>query len=208
MAAGLLLLVAAIVLTGYNLWDQHRAGEAAESVLGELNSAIHDKSTESEEEYRDDNSESTLPLPDEIEIPDYILNPGMEMPVIEIDGHDYIGVLSIPAISVDIPVMSEWSYPNLKIAPCRYYGSVYQGNFVIAAHDYSAHFGGLKKISVGDEVSFVDVSGNTFCFRVAEIEILKPTDIEIMTSSGWPLTLFTCTIGGQNRITVRCDSVG
>lgn len=198
IAAGLLLLAAAFALTAYNFLEQQRAKESSESVLGELAPVLKDKSAEIEEN-------KNIPSPNEIEIPDYILNPKMNMPVMEIGGQKYIGVLYIPAISVEIPVMSELSYSNLKIAPCRYYGSVYQDNFVIAAHNYSAHFGNLKNLSPGDEVTFIDVSGNAFLFRVAATEVLRSSDKEAMNSGDWPLTLFTCTVDGQSRVTVRCD---
>ena len=198
IAAGLLLLAAAFALTAYNFLEQQRAKESSESVLGELAPVLKDKSAEIEEN-------KNIPSPNEIEIPDYVLNPKMNMPVMEIGGQKYIGVLYIPAISVEIPVMSELSYSNLKIAPCRYYGSVYQDNFVIAAHNYSAHFGNLKNLSPGDEVTFIDASGNAFLFRVAATEVLRSSDTEGMNSGDWPLTLFTCTVDGQSRITVRCD---
>ena len=38
-----------------------------------------------------------------------------------------------------------------------------------------------------------------------EIETLKPRAIEEMDSGEWDLTLFTCTIGGSYRVTVRCE---
>ena len=63
----------------------------------------------------------------EEETPEYLRNPEMEMPVEEIEGNGYIGLLEIPALGLSLPVMSEWSYPNLKLAPCRYSGSAYTG---------------------------------------------------------------------------------
>ena len=38
------------------------------------------------------------------EVPDYVLFPDMEMPTIEVDGHDYIGTLSIPELGLELPV--------------------------------------------------------------------------------------------------------
>lgn len=55
---------------------------------------------------------------------------------IEIDGRLYIGIISIPDIEVELPVMSEWSYDNLNISPCRYSGTIKQRDIVIAAHNY------------------------------------------------------------------------
>ena len=60
-------------------------------------------------------------------IPDYVLYPNMEMSVETINGIDFIGVLRIPTLELELPVISEWNYPNLKSAPCRYSGSAYHG---------------------------------------------------------------------------------
>ena len=79
--------------------------------------------------------------------PLYELYPNMEMPVLQADGKSYIGVLDIPALGLSLPVMSQWSYPNLKLAPCRYTGSAYSGNLILAGHNYPSHFGGLQAAS-------------------------------------------------------------
>ena len=143
--------------------------------------------------------------PDEQVIPDYQLNPDMEMPEMEIEGNDYIGTLEIPDLDLSLPVMGDWSYPKLKIAPCRYNGSAYQGGLVIAAHNYSRHFGRLNQLQPGAQVKFTDIDGNVFEYKVAENQNLEPAAIEEMTDRGWDLSLFTCTLGGQSRITVRCQ---
>lgn len=188
---GLLLLAAALVLCVYNLWSDISARKAADAVLEKLNSDIPTRSADgfSQESY----------------IPDYILNPNMDMPEDEIDGRKYIGVLHIPALSLRLPILSAWSYPNLRVAPCRYAGSAYLDNLVIAAHNYQSHFGKLKNLSQGDEVTFTDVDGNVFFYQVVEMETLSPYATEEMTVGDWDLTLFTCTIGGQRRVTVRCE---
>ena len=59
-------------------------------------------------------------------IPDYVLNPQMPMPEETIDGRSYIGVLEIPSLSLQLPVIGSWSYAELREAPCRYAGSAYQ----------------------------------------------------------------------------------
>ena len=147
-----------------------------------------------------------LPIdPDEIEIPDYILNPKMEMPVTKANGQSYIGVLEIPALGVTLPVISEWTYARLKKAPCRYAGSAYTDDLVIAAHNYREHFGKLKQLDPGSRVIFTDAVGNRFEYRVVLTETLMPDDVEEMKSGEFDLSLFTCTVGGSYRVTVRCD---
>lgn len=195
IAAGLLLIAAALFLVGKNLFDEHKAGETASHVLTILKEEMP--------------SAEILENPelDQAEPPDYILNPDMEMPVIEVEGNSYIGVLEIPSFGLSLPTMSEWSYPRLKLSPCRYSGSAYTGNFTIAGHNYSTHFGPLKNLKSGDQIRFTDVNGRSFLYEVQTVETLEPTAIEDMLSDEWDLTLFTCTSSGQARIAVRCLKV-
>ncbi|MGN0115491.1 MAG: sortase [Acutalibacteraceae bacterium] len=136
---------------------------------------------------------------------DYKQNPSVDMPEIKIDGYDYIGILAIPRQKLRLPVASGWSNSAAKVALCRYDGSAYLDNLIIAGHNYSGFFSGLKSLNIGDEVTFTDANGNIFNYKVADMEILAAEDVDKMTSGGWPLTLFTCTVGGQSRIAVRCE---
>ena len=183
---GLLLIAAALFLTGYNLFDQMRAQRSAAQAAAQL--------------------AERLPQTTQTDVPDYLLTPEMEMPVETIDGVDYVGVLRIPALALELPVISQWSYPLLKIAPCRYSGSAYQNNLVLCAHNYASHFGNLKNLHIGAAVTFTDMDGNLFSYQVAELETLPPQATEEMENGDWDLTLFTCTVGGQSRVTVRCTA--
>uniref|UniRef100_UPI004027E28D sortase n=1 Tax=Mediterraneibacter faecis TaxID=592978 RepID=UPI004027E28D len=194
---GLLLFAAALALSVYNLWDGYRAEQSREKLLEEYRDKNQNISDEGEQAEESDG-----------QIPDYQLNPEMEMPKVmleELDGAACIGVLEIPKIDLKLPVLSEWSYPLLKKAPCRYSGSAYLDNLVIAAHNYRTHFGKLKELETGDEVIFTDAAGNRFEYKVAVVEALTPQSVEDMTSGEWALSLFTCTLDGKNRVTVRCD---
>ena len=97
------------------------------------------------------------------EVPDYMLYPEQEMPVSEIGGQDYIGILEIPSLQISLPVMSQWSYKNLKTAPCRYYGSAYKENMVIAGHNHRAHFGGLRSFIPGCTGKIYGYGGEWIC---------------------------------------------
>ena len=131
----------------------------------------------------------------------------MEMPVKTVDGIEIVGILRIPALELELPIISQWSYPDLQTAPCRYSGSAYLNNLILCGHNYSSHFGRLKELREGDIITFTDMDGNLFTYEMAERETLMPTSIEEMTSGDWDLTLFTCTVGGQSRVTVRCTLV-
>ena len=197
LAAGALFLAAALLLTGNNLVETYQAGQTSERLSQEVSSRIESHS-------QDADSLSQAALVGEEETPEYLRNPEMEMPVEEIEGNGYIGLLEIPALGLSLPVMSEWSYPNLKLAPCRYSGSAYTGNFTIAGHNYSTHFGPIGGLNAGDSITFTDMQGNRFAYEVQVVETLEATAVADMVSEEWDLTLFTCDLSGESRITVRC----
>lgn len=136
--------------------------------------------------------------------PPFVQYPEMEMPTKEIDGQTYIGKVEVPSLELSLPVISEWTYPRLKKAPCRYVGSIYSKDMVICGHNYDRHFGRLKELAVGDEVRFTDMDGNVFFYSVCGTEQLGKYAVEEMLAGEWDLTLFTCTKGGRMRVTVRC----
>lgn len=195
IATGLLLLAAALILTGKNFLEEKRAQKLSLSAAEELIEQIEEQTEEKGSAQKPNGT------------PDYIINPEIEMPVKKIDGLDYIGVLRVPALDLKLPVLSEWSYDNLTVSPCRYTGSVYLNNMVIAAHNYRSHFARLRTLQPGDKIRFTDVSSNRFDYEVIGTEILLPNQVEEMKNSDCDLTLFTCTFGGEYRITVRCRLV-
>lgn len=201
---GSVLLLAALSLSLYNISAEQKADISADQIYVQIEEArkLPEKSVPS---MPDNKPFEAVPTEELEDIPDYILNPNMDMPTTTISESFYIGTLDIPAIDKSLPIMKEWSYDGLLYAPGRYAGSIYLNNMVIAAHNYMAHFGAIKNLSQGDEVVFTDVDGNIFKYRVLGIEILNPDEIEEMTTGDWDLTLFTCTYGGAQRVTVRCE---
>lgn len=114
---GTLCLLAALGLTIWNLHTASRAQTAAATAVQELEPLLRAPAQQVSAEEPDASG------PAEPELPDYLLNPGMAMPVVVVDGVAYIGVLEIPALELTLPVTGEWSYDRLKIALCRYAGS-------------------------------------------------------------------------------------
>ena len=201
---GLLLIAAALFLVSYNVYGELRAEQAAKQAATQLDAYLP---AEAAPEAPTDPVEDQDPLvrDERTVIPDYVLSPNMEMPVETINGIDFIGVLRIPALELELPIISEWNYPNLKSAPCRYSGPAYLNNLIICGHNYTSHFGNLKNLNEGDLATFTDMDGNVFTYKMVERETLLPTSIDAMESGEWDLTLFTCTVGGQSRVTIRFE---
>ena len=130
-----------------------------------------------------------------------------QMQTVTVSGYESIGILTIPVLELELPVLTEWSYEKLKSAPCHYYGSCYEADFVIAAHNYPSHFGRLSQLQAGDLVIFTDVTGESYVYEVVLLETLEATATEEMISSGFDLSLYTCTLGGASRVTVRCKAI-
>ena len=188
MTIGLLLIAAAFLLMVYNIWESKKAENMSEEILNQI------KDEQDENVSSDDADEKPL----------YEIYPDMEMPVLTIDGVDFIGILTVPSLGLELPVAGNWSYPNLRRSPCRYKGSAYSNDMIIAGHNYSRHFGGLKNLAIGEEISFRDVDGHIFQYQVDDIETIPGTAVEDMDAGEWDMTLFTCTYGGKSRVTIRC----
>lgn len=188
--AGVLLMLSAAGLTAYNLYTEGAAGDTAAETMDTLTESVAE------------NAAHQLPEA----IPDYELYPEMDMPEETINGLNYIGYLSIPVLELNLPVITESTMPNLRVAPCRFSGSAYLENMVIGAHNYNTHFGRLKELNYGDRLAFTDMDGNMFAYEVADIEVLQPDQADYLQNGEYPLSLYTCTIGGRTRLTIRCSA--
>lgn len=205
--AGALCITAACVLVLGNLWEDRAAGRAAARAMESLRMiTVSESSTSIDNLPTGTTQENGTPEP---EIPDYVLNPGMPMPEETVEGRDYIGILTIPAAGLELPIQSAWSYPNLKASPCRFTGSVYTDDMIIAGHDYKTHFRALRSLTGGERVTFTDVDGNVFLYDVGLIETIGGTDVDGLTgdTNTWDLTLFTCTTDGASRVVVRLNKI-
>ena len=186
---GLLCIIIALLLSIYNLYHTWNAHIQSNLAVNEIIPSL---------EYE--------PLV-QGEIEDYILNPDMDLPKKEINGKEYVGILQIPALNLELPVLSQCTDSNLNIAPCRYTGTCYKSHFVIGAHNSYYHFGNLKQLKEGDNIVFIDMKDRVFEYQVVGIEILMPNQGIELENEDWDLSLFTCTWAGYSRVVVRCLKV-
>lgn len=193
VTVGAVLILSALLLFFHNRQEDVQAGQEAESLLENVEAVIETKKIKVPViSTQLDAAPSAMPL-------------DPQMPVVMLDGYEYVGYVEIPVLGLKLPVMSEWDYNRLKLAPCRQFGSSRTDDLVIAAHNYESHFGHLKDLSVGDTVTFTDMEGivNTYC--VEKIETLNPNEVDAVQNSGYDLVLYTCTKGGKTRVTVFCN---
>lgn|GEM_PF-193198 len=225
---GAVLIGSALLLFSYNRQQETAAGIAAEEKLEKLRGRIDTVSVETvpedipippipeeavgevfepEEETEvppeTQPAEEILPEPEETEpVETKPIETEQEEPRLEIDGYEYIGYLYIEAIQVEVPVMSDYDYQRLDIAPCRQFGSVQTDDLVIAGHDYRRHFANIGKLQKGDKILFTDVNGTDYEYAVEKTETLAADAVDAVQNSGSGLVLYTCTYTGTSRITV------
>ena len=192
ITSGVLLLVAALLLTFYYITVEKKADASIDAITEEMAGMLD---TEDEEPSTDEKALESLLAE-------------REMPTFEIDGNLYIGELLIPTFDMTLPILAEYDYDMLNVAPCRFSGSVYQNNMVLAGHNYQKHFSPVRWLRLGSEIDFVDAEGKKYRYELSSVEILQPDELEALTTKDdWDLTLFTCTMGGRSRYTARCTRI-
>ena len=99
MLCGMVLLLSSLGLFLSNRREAENAELQSSILLPQLVDMAQQPETQ---------EETRLPEP---EIPEELLTPeDVKMEEVEIDGHVYIGYLSMPTVELELPIMSDWSY--------------------------------------------------------------------------------------------------
>lgn len=99
------------------------------------------------------------------------------------DGTSYytIGVINIPSINVNYPILSTYTDELLKIAPCKFHGPNPNevGNLCIAGHNYrnSKFFSKVPNLQLGDTIEITDLSGRMLTYTVYDKFIVNPDEL-------------------------------
>lgn len=186
MALGGLCILGALTLLLHNRNEDQRAARAVAAALPQVREAIA--------------RHEALPTPS---APPAEEEPE-EMEESVVDGYSYIGYLAIPTLELELPVMSQWDAEGLKLAPCRQFGAVGSNDMVIAGHNYKSHFGPLHRLNVGEQVAFTAIDGSVYTYEVGTVDAIAATAVEEVKNSEWDLVLYTCTLGGKERVAVGC----
>ena len=201
--AGALLIGGALALYGANRAEDEKAGAAAVETAAVLQQEIEKAQTQHMETAPLEQPEDVSPEPSmDAPVEDAETQPA---PVAMVGSYEYLGVLSLPSLGLELPVMADWDYERLKLAPCRQFGSAETDDLVIAGHNYIGHFANLEMLKAGDSVTFTTMDGAVNTYVVANTDIIDPEDTEKVSESGYALTLYTCTYGRQSRVTVYCE---
>lgn len=134
-------------------------------------------------------------------------NPGdysdTAMPVLALEGRDYVALLQVPAFGVSLPVAHDWS-SNLSAGPCRFWGSAYDGTLIIGGSHREGHLDFCCRLDIGEKMTVTDMAGTRFTYEVARIERGPHADPQRLLAGEWDLTLFVRDSGTTDYILVRC----
>lgn len=208
LIAGLILLAAASVFYLLNERQDEMAGQTAGILLEQLqlNESFGPETDAPVPSATPDNAPTVSSAPAEEQPSAEPVEPSAEpstMPVKLISGYESVGVLRIPSLGMELPVLDNWDYDRLKLAPCRYTGTAAGGDLILMGHNYRSHFKPLYQVEPGAEVEFTDVNGVCYSYVVDRIDTIRGTEREKLPAD-YELSLFTCTPGGQSRLVVRC----
>lgn len=132
------------------------------------------------------------------------------------DGTVYytIGVINIPSIKVNYPILSTYSDALLKISPCKFHGPNPNevGNLCIAGHNYknSKFFSKVPNLKNGDKIEIKDLSGRTITYSVYDKFIVDPDELECtsqLTNGKREVTLITCTNDNKRRYIIKAREI-
>lgn len=200
MLLGVVLIAGAALLFCSNRQEDQEAGEFSDVMLIQIQEQIQ------QERAKDVTEAYTEAYLDNVPI-EFLEAEDLVMTEKEVNGYACIGYIEIPDLNLQLPVISDWSYPKLKISPCRFYGTARGEDLVIMAHNYKTHFGKISTLAEGAAVRLTDMDGKVWDYQVVAKDILDPYDMEDMIAGEYDLTLFSCTPGGKQRVTIRCDRI-
>lgn len=129
----------------------------------------------------------------------------MTMARMELDGKDYVGILTVPAYDVRLPVYADWEPELVFQHPCRYMGSMHDGTLIIGGSDTPGQLDIMKQISMGDTVCMTDVTGARYRYEVAQIILTEDVSTQALCEGAYPLVFFARDTYGLHYTVVRCQ---
>lgn len=130
------------------------------------------------------------------------------------DKYYSIGLISIPKIGLNYPILNKTTEELLKISPTRFWGKDPNevGNLCIAGHNYrnNLFFSKVPQLQKGDIIEIKDLLGNIVQYSIYDKYIVRPEDTSSTsqyTDGKKEVTLITCTNDSVDRIIVKAREV-
>ena len=125
----------------------------------------------------------------------------ISMPMVEIDGVNFIGLIEIPSCNVELPIYSEWDNRQIFKTPCRYTGSVYDGTLIIGDNDRLF----VKQLNINDSIIITDMNGYQYTYSIDTIEKINDVSTDFLTPLNNDLTIFFKESYSLEYVIIRCS---
>lgn len=129
---------------------------------------------------------------------------------VEYNGYNVVGIIKIPAIDIEYPIIDKTSEQAMKVSVTKFWGNNVNdiGNFTMAGHNYidGTMFGKTKKLNKGDKIEMTDLTGHTVEYVIFAKYVIEPNDVTCVNSvqeNTREITLLTCTNGRSNRLVIK-----
>lgn len=202
----------------YAEYDRNKSEEVSKEILQEISFQDSKKVIDEEvivvrlnaiPEEKNATSTQVVQIEQQINVPE-------EQKLTASDGTVYytIGVINIPSINVNYPILSTYTDELLKIAPCKFHGPNPNevGNLCIAGHNYknSKFFSKVPTLELGDKIEITDLSGRMLTYTIYDKFIVNPDELECtsqLTNGKKEITLITCTNDNKQRHIIKAREV-
>lgn len=178
---GLVLLIICLVLALATVFKTKQAQNGTPIIVENINNLLPDSYSISIDEYA-----------------------GHDMPAIELEGTDYIGLIEVPGFSIQLPVQGDWENKDLAKGPCRFWGSIYNSDLIIGGKNQQAQFEFCQQVDIGEKINIIDMRGALFNLTVQKIERSSDVSFEKLSEGEYPLSLFVKEKYDDKYIIVRC----
>ena len=133
---------------------------------------------------------------------------------IEIDGYKVLGIIRIPKIDLEYPILNETNKISMKKSITKFWGPNLNtvGNLTLAGHNNKdgTMFGKVKKLNIGDIIEIEDLYKNTVKYEIFDMYVIEPNDVscvESVDANTKEVTLITCTNGNKNRLITKAREI-
>lgn len=132
----------------------------------------------------------------------------------KIGDYKVIGIINIPKINIEYPILEKTNKESLKLSITKFYGEKInqKGNVVLAGHNNlnKTMFGKINELENGDIIELTDSQMVTVKYQVFNKYVIDPNDIDCIfpiDENTREVTLITCTNRDKNRLVVKAREI-
>lgn len=132
----------------------------------------------------------------------------------EIGGYKVIGIINIPKIEIEYPILEQTNKESLDLSITKFFGEKInqKGNIVLAGHNRlnNTMFGKIDKLEKGNIIELTDIQMVTVKYQVFDKYIIDPNDISCIypvDENTREVTLITCSNRDKNRLIVKAREI-